>query len=443
MTELNTNALGDFAQALGSELSQTDTTIFNNRFGAVTLNRSLLSTLYLEHGIIQVLIDQPVDDAFRGGVTVRSDELSSEDLKQLHHKMDMMDILSIYAQALKWTRLFGGAGVIVNAGQDMTKELNINSIGPDTPLEFYAADRWELSYTPAGMSNLDQFQTEKLTTPYNYYGHVLHKTNVIKLMGKLAPSLIRGQFGGWGVSEIEKILRSWNQYVKHQTVSFELLDEAKVDVFKIQGFNSAIASRNGAQLTAQRVNLAAQIKDYRNALVVDKEDDYEAKQLTFGGLSEILKEIRIGLACDLRMPMTKLFGLSASGFNSGEDDIENYNCMIESEIRTKCKQGLLLMIKILCQKEFGYVPESLDFDFKPLREVSSQEESILKTDALNRILTGFQNGIIPSEKVVEMINASEIYPVEVKEAEAMTLEEISDMDVPAETADTATRRGRI
>lgn len=443
MSEVNANSLGDFAQALGSELSQTDTTIFNNRFGAVTLNRSLLSTLYLEHGIIQVLIDQPVDDAFRGGVTIRSDELSADDLKQLHHEVDMMDILGTYCQALKWTRLFGGAGIIINAGQDMTKEFNINSIKEDTPLEFYAADRWELSYTPGGMSNLDQFTTDKLATPYNYYGHVLHKSNLIKLMGKIAPSLIRGQFGGWGVSEIEKILRSWNQYVKHQTVSFELLDEAKVDVFKIQGFNSAIASRNGAQLTAQRVNLAAQIKDYRNALVVDKEDDYEAKQLSFSGLSEILKEIRIGLACDLRMPMTKLFGLSAAGFNSGEDDIENYNCMIESEIRSKCKQGLLLMLKILCQKEFGYVPETLDFDFKPLREMSSAEESVLKTDALNRIMTGFQNGIIPSEKVVDMINSAEIYPIQLKPEESMDLEEVSEIDAPTEMATLGKEHKRV
>jgi phage-related protein (TIGR01555 family) len=429
MTEINANSLGEFAQALGSELSQTDTTIFNNRFGAVTLNRSLLSTLYLEHGIIQVLIDQPVDDAFRGGITIRSEELSADDLKQLHHKIDMMDLIQTYGQALKWTRLFGGAGIIINAGQDMTKEFNINGIGPDTPLEFYAADRWEMSYTPAGMSNLDQFSQEKLTTPYNYYGHVLHKTNVIKLMGKIAPSLIRGQFGGWGVSEIEKILRSWNQYVKHQSVSFELLDEAKVDVFKIQGFNSAIASRNGAQLTAQRVNLAAQIKDYRNALVVDKEDDYEAKQLSFSGLSEILKEIRIGLACDLRMPMTKLFGLSASGFNSGEDDIENYNCMIESEVRSKAKQGLLLMLKILCQKEFGYVPETIDFDFKPLREMSSQEESALKNDRLNRVMTAFERGLMSAEVAVSQLNSEEVFPVELKADDV----DIADMDVPRGT----------
>lgn len=424
MDNAHVNSVQDFANALGSELSSTDTAIWNNRFSAVTLNRSLISQLYLEHGIIQVLIDQPVDDAFRGGVKVRCDELSADDLKLLHHTIDTIDIINIYSLALKWMRLYGGSGIIINAGQDASKPFNINSVGEDTPLEFYAADRWELSYMPGKNSVLDQFETDTRECPYNYYGHSLHKTNLIKLNGKIAPSLIRGQFGGWGVSEIEKIIRSWNQYVKHQDVTFEILDEAKLDIFQIQGFNSAVATKNGAALTAQRVNIAANIKNYQNALVIDKEDGYEQKTLSFGGLSEILKEIRIGLACDLRMPMTKLFGISAAGFNSGEDDIENYNSMIESEIRTKCRQGFILILKILCQKTFGYVPETIDFDFMPLRELSSTEQSQIKDGDLQRVITAFERGLMSGESAIEQLNSSEVFPIQ------LTPDEIDEKEIP-------------
>lgn len=416
--ELKTNSMMDFALACGSELSKTDTTMWNNRFSSVTLNRSLISQLYLEHGVIQVLIDQPVDDAFRGGIVIECPELSADDLKLLHMELTKLDILQTYAQALKWMRLYGGAGVIINAGQDTSMPLDLEAIKDNTPLEFYAADRWELSYTPEGSSALDQFKTDKAQRPFNYYGHILHKSNVIKVNGKIAPSLIRGQFGGWGVSEIERILRSWNQYVKHQDVSFELLDEAKVDVFKIQGFNSAVASKNGAELTARRVSIAAQIKNYQNALVVDKEDEYEQKQIQYGGLADILKEIRIQLACDVRMPMTKLFGISAAGFNSGEDDIENYNAMIESEIRTKCKPGLILMLKILCHKLFQHVPESLDFKFHPLRMMSSQEESTIKDATLNRTIQAQQAGFMTVEAAIAQLNAAQVFPVELSEDEA-------------------------
>jgi len=435
------NSLQDFTTALGAEVSNSATMAFNKRYAAITLNRSLLSSTYMEEGIIQVLIDQPVDDAFRHGIVVKCDELDAEDLKTLQEAMLDLDILRTYATALKWMRLFGGAGVLINAGQDTTKPFRIEAIRENTPLAFYAADRWELSYAPAGMGAIDQFYQSATDHPYNYYGHPLHQSNVIKLMGKEPPSLLRGQFGGWGMSELEKIVRSFNQYLKHQSVTFELLDEAKVDVFGIQNFNSQISTKNGAQLTAARIQMAAQIKNYQNALVIDKEDTYEQKQITYSGLAEILTQIRIGLACDLRMPMTKLFGISAAGFNSGEDDIENYDSMVETEIRSKVRPGLLVMLNILCQKVFGYVPEKLTFDWHPLREMSSQEQSVIKTEQLNRATSAFTNGLITSEKAIEIINHDAIFGVELKAEEAMSLEDVTNM-LGTDLADEAGKVGR-
>lgn len=437
--ELKSNALSDFVGGVlgagfapginnwyGAELSKANTLAWNNRYSAITMNRSLITELYQEHGIVQVLVDQPVDDAFRGGIDIIVEEFGPDDIKKLNTYIEQNNILLTYAQGLKWARLFGGAGVIINSGQDTQDDFDIEKVGPQTQLEFYAADRWELNYSPSGLT-LDQFNVDKNETPYNYYGHRLNKTHVIKLMGKIAPSLIRGQFGGWGVSELERLVRPYNMFLKHQDVVFELLDESKVDVFKIQGFNSSIASRDGAALTAKRISVASKIKNYQNALVVDKEDDYEQKQLSFGGLSEILKEIRIDLASECRMPMTKLFGISAAGFNAGEDDIENYNAMIETEIRSKVKAGLLLMIKICCKHLFDYVPENIEFEWKPLRIMSEKDESAIKNEQLNRIMQAYSQGLMPTEVAVDQVNAAKIFPIGLSSSEAMTLEEMAEL----------------
>lgn len=426
--ERHNNSLLDFSTALmGSESSSSNPMAWNKRYSAITLNRSLISSSYMEEGIIQVMIDQPVDDAFRGGITIKCDELDSDDLKKLYSEMENMELLNTYAKALKWMRLYGGAGIIVNVGQDLAKPLDIKRIKETTPLNFIAADRWELSFAPSGMGALDQLYLPLTEHPYNYYGHSLHQSNVLKLMGKDAPSMLRGQFGGWGMSELEKIVRSFNQFLKHQNVTYELLDEAKVDIFSIEGFNSAISTRNGAAKTAERIGLAAQIKNFQNALVIDKNDSYETKQITFSGLAEILTQIRIGLACDLRMPMTKLYGISAAGFNSGEDDIENYNCMVETEIRSKVRGPLIVMLNILCQKIFDYIPETLSFDWHPLREMSSQEQSVIKTEELNRTVSAFTNGLITSDKAIEILNHGEIFGVDLPADEAMSLEDVTNM----------------
>lgn len=431
------NSLYDFVSGvasggLGANISQTDALSFNNRFHAITLNRALLSQTYLEHGIVQVLIDQPIDDALRGGIVIKCPELSPDDIKDMEAYLNREQILNTYAQALKWSRLYGGAGIIINAGQDMSKPLKIASITEKTPLEFYAADRWELSYTPQGMSSLDQIaqmQSESVDCSYNYYGHKLHTENVIKLKNKEAPSLIRGQFGGWGVSELEKIIRSYNQYLKHQNVIYEVMDEAKIDVYKIAGFNSSIATKDGATKTASRITAASQIKNYQNALVLDIDDEYEQKTLGFAGLSEILTQIRIGLACDLRMPMTKLFGISSAGFNSGEDDIENYNAMIESDIRSKVKTGMITILKIASQKVLGYIPDNIDFEFKPLRVMTNKEESMMKNESLSRIVTATNGGLCTTELAVELINNEKIFSFDLNPKETYSIEELKEMGV--------------
>ena len=426
--ERHDNSILDLVTQIGRDVSQTTQAMAALRYSAATLNRSLLSELYIEHGIIQVLIDQPVDDGFRGGIEIKCPEMTADDIAEIDYYLENEGILEIYKTALKWNRLYGGAGLIINAGQTMDQPFNLDMIKPNRSLEFYAADRWELAYTPTGNSILDQFKQDTTEVPFNYYGHRLHKDSVIKLINKQPPSLLKGQYGGWGMSEIEKIFSSWNQYLKHQSVTYEVLDESKIDVFKINGFNAQMATKNGVSQTASRIQAASMIKNFQNALVVDANDDYEQKTLAFAGLAEILTQIRIGLACDLRMPMTKLFGMSASGFNSGEDDIENYNAMIESEIRSKTKTGLVKILKIICKKIFDDVPEKISFEFKPLRIMSHKEQSALKTEAINRVSTVLNSGLCTSEKAVEIINSEKIFPIDLEPDEAVSQDEMNNLN---------------
>ena len=281
----------------------------DNQYNPLTLNRILLSYAYMTHGVLQTAIDQPVEDAFRGGIVVQSDELDPEDIQMLQDYMEECKVIKEIKDVMKWAKLFGGAGLIINSDQDPKEELDMDAITDKSPLSFIAADRWELT--------LNFIQEDEVPCPFNYYGQPIHKSRVIKVMGKEAPSFIRKRLQGWGMSEVERMIRDVNQYVKNQDVIYELLDEAKIDVWHIEGFNSKFLSTAAQSSMNQRLNLATLLKNYHRAIVMDKEDDYEQKQIAFSGLAEMLNQIRIGMAAAVRMPMTKLFGLSASGFNSG------------------------------------------------------------------------------------------------------------------------------
>jgi len=109
----------------------------------------------------------------------------------------------------------------------------------------------------------------------------------------------------------------------------------------------------GTNNITKQVQLVNQLKSYLNAFVMDKEDEFDQKTMTFAGLSDMHEQNRMAIAADLKMPITKLWGVSAAGFNSGEDDIENYNSMLESEIRVKSRQNLI-MLAVVYRVIYGY-----------------------------------------------------------------------------------------
>ena len=168
----------------------------------------------------------------------------------------------------------------------------------------------------------------------------------------------------------------------------------------------------GSRGAEERVRISNTLKSYLNALVLDVTDKYEQKQLSFNGLSDILNQIRQGVAADLKMPMTKLFGVSAAGFNSGEDDIENYNAMIESEIRSKVKYIVVQVLEICCQKLFGFVPKNMNITFKSLRILSAEQEENMKNSQFNRLIQAYANGILSAGDFMVGSNSANLLPVQ-------------------------------
>lgn len=422
------NGFGDFASNLyggagvfpmagmGTQLSQADSMWMNNRWYLISNFRQLISELYAEHGIVQTAIDQPVDDAFSQGFEIKSAQLSGDDVELIWNYMERHQVVETIKYSCKWARLFGGGGVFVITDQDPAKPLDIKAIKEDSPLEFRDVDMWELYNSQIniegdiGEGNFLEMEGDKW---YDYYGHRVNSTRVLTVKGKKPTSFIRPRLRGWGMSELEKIVRPFNQFLKNANAVYELVDEVKVDKFGIKGFNTALLNQNGTDVITKRVQLGNMVKNYLNALVMDVDDDWEQKTIPFTGMADVIRENRIDLACALRMPMTKLFGMSASGFNSGEDDIENYNSMIESEVRGKVKFHVIEVVGIVCQKLFGYVPEDLTITFPSLRILNALDEEQVKNHQYNRVMSAYQSGLIQSEEAKEAINKDSLLPIEI------------------------------
>lgn len=397
------------------QISQTNTIFQNMRWYMISNMRQPLSEAYVELGLIQAVVDVPVDDALRGGITIQSKQLDETQIKHVQVYMDQKDDLNKAGQAAKWNRLYGGAGLLILLDdQDPEEPLNVDSITEKSGLEFRAGDMWEFFWDKQNTEGYDPGSQMDDFEYYSYYSEQVHKSRVLKITGIEAPSFVRPRLRGWGFSVVEPLIRSINQYLKATDVAFEVLDEFKVDFYKIKNLVNTLMNPDAASKVANRIRMMNWQKNYQNAVVMDSEDDHDGKQLSFAGLAETMQQIRMQVASDMRMPITKLFGTTAStGLgNTDQNDMENYNSMVESQVRNKLKYHILKMVELRCQELYGFIPDDLEIDFKPLRILTAEQEENVKTQKFNRLLAAKTAGEIDSKDFRDACNKDNLLSIQ-------------------------------
>jgi phage-related protein (TIGR01555 family) len=378
---------------------------YNVTYNLLTMYPWLLSYAYKQYGFLQTAIDQPIEDAFRGGVGLESATLSPDELELLKQTMEDGEDWERIKEAQRWGRLFGGGLLIANTDQKTAKKLNEKKLY-GSRLEFISSDRWESVLTDpdagAMYSNLD------------FHGEIIDRSRVCFAMGKKAPYYVRMRLQGWGLSFFEQTLPPIISYLKAQDVMLELLDESKIDVLRINGLANILMTSGGTEAIKRRVDIAAANKNYKSTLVMDKEDEYDQKQLNVSGMSELSKEIRIMIAACLRQPVSKIWGTGSSGFSSGEDDLENYNCMIESEIRPQTLKMIKWVVDLRCMQLFGRKVPDLTVKWQPLRVLSGLDEQQKINQIFNNVFGMVDRQLMLPSEAMEYLKNQDIITMDTK-----------------------------
>jgi len=392
----------------------------NMRWYLVTNFWQLLSQAYCEIGLIKTITQIPVDDALRGGCEIQTKELDEDDIQLLMNRMEEKQDFVVLKETGYWDRLFGGSFTMpMFDDQDPEEPLDLSKINENSNCEFRAGDLWELFWDYSQTMEYDYGKPfgEWDFEYFSYWGNQVHKSRIWRMTGIKAPSYIRPRLRGWGLSVIEELVREMNRFLKTQDVLFEILDDSKIDVFQFEGLIDSLFTpnaQNNKKNIAARAEAANGRKNYLKTMVLDAKDSFTQRQLSFSGFSDIGAENRIELSCALRIPMTKLWGQSPAGFSDGEGDQENYNGMIESEIRPVLKRNLIWMVKIRCMECFGFIPADLRVNFKSLRVLSSTDEENIKTSKHSRLLSTWQAGGIGRSQFLEACNRDNLFPMKME-----------------------------
>ena len=413
-TQMNTVNNGLESALLGQADINNPAIMYNNASPyLLSLNWIPLCNTYKSNGFVSAVIDMPVDDAFRdGGFDIDSKTLNEDDIEVLK-------------DCIRWGRLYGGGLVMVSCEQDLDTPFNAQTIY-NKDVEFYALDRWQCMANGTSMETAKSFTLQDLAIEEN--SMIVDRSRLFIFTGKTLPYYLKNQLQGWGASVLESVLPQLNQYLKANSVILELLDEAKIDILKIMGMSDSLISPEGEQAIRKRVDIASAEKNYKSMLVMDKEDDYEQKQITFGSIDSILEKIFLLICSCLRIPYSKIFGKGANGLGTGADlDIENYNAMVNAQIRVPAYKILREMVKIRCYQLFGRDVTDLVIKWKPLRVLSDIEEQQVRTNKINSYMQLLQTGVMNKKQVAEQLNKDEIVLFSEEELDELDNDNFEDL----------------
>lgn len=416
------NGLGNVVQTYNSNLIVNYGEIFSEAdYTLLSTKPNILANTYKHNSFAQLAVDLPVDDAFRdGGFDIDSQTLSADELLELKDYMDDKGDKITLKDCARWGRLFGGGALIVDEGvKNNEKELNIESL-KGREVDFIATDRWQCCPMGDSIYTADKFLLQNYVNNTKY--GIVDKSRMRLFIGKTEPYYIRTQLQGWGASIFEAIIPALSQYIKANNVILELLDEAKIDILKIFGLSDILMSADGEASVKRRLKIFSEQKNFESVGAMDAKDDYIQKQLSFGSLDQMIEKIMLLICSALRIPYSKVFGKGASGFSSGEDDLENYNGMVMSSVREPLTPIIKWMLDIRCMQLFGRKIDDLVINWKPLRVLNEVDEQNVKTQKINSYIQLAQIGVLTKKQVAEQLTNDKIILFKPEEIEQISEE---------------------
>lgn len=394
------DGLTSFATNLGKRQASTHYETQN----FLTDDISQLEALWKESWVAQKICRKKAQDMTRKWREITSNDLDGAQLEQIDRLERKLKLKETLEQALIWASLYGGVGILV-----LTEKSTITPLTADQTIDRLVLLRKDMVVGFGSLNNNIFDDNYGKFDQYKINGSLdVHHSRLIIINGTPRPPKRFADSEIWGLSDLEAVYSVLKRFDLISTNTGDLVNESKVDVLKMEGLTDRIAAGMEEQV-AKTVQMVQLIKSSTNTLLLDKENEYEQKELSFSGLRDLLVEFRNAVAGAADMPVTILFGQSAAGFASGVEDIQNYHESIHALQESRLRPVFDRLDPILCQMALGFEPADFWFEFNSLQEMSIEQ----KITSLNSFATAtnvlIERGVLTEQQVANELKENGLF----------------------------------
>lgn len=380
-------------------------------------NYNLFTSLYRSSWIVRKIVDVFPSDMVKNWIKFNS-SLDPEKISKINSVIRKTKTKEKIKEGLRWARLYGGAAglILIDGDEDLSEPLDYDTIMLDDYKGLLIFDRWNGIYPDIELE--DDISDEEYGYP-KYYSISLseansnlmlsynkqdlvkvHHSRIVRFNGRDLPLWERQAEMFWGESEIEIVFEELKKRDNTSANIASLIFLANIRVLKMNDLGQLLgASTQKAQENLYKVLQAQnQLMSNMGIYVMDKDDDFESEQYSFGGLNDIYESFMLDIAGACEMPVTKLFGREPAGFNStGESDLTQYYDTLEEKQETYLQPIIDKLLPIIFMSTLGAIPEDLDWEFNPCMNVNSKDLADLAQSMASPIFEAFNAGLITKE----------------------------------------------
>lgn len=394
-------------------------------------NWANLDAAYQSNWIARQVVDVPARDMTRQWRRIKAanaEEITAEEQR--------LCLPVVVEEALSWSGLYGGAGILMITDQDLSKPLNINAIKKGSLKRLLVFDRFDLT---AQTLNMTDVLADNYLQP-NFYTitggqQTIHWTHVARFNGERIPRRQMIQTQGWGDSVLRKCLADISDMVASKDGIAELMQEANIDVITREGLNDELASDQDEAIM-ERYELFSQMKSVINMALLDGDETLTRETLNLSGVAPIIEQFMTWISGAARIPVTKLFGTSAKGLNAtGDGDMKNYYDDIRAFQVSRVGIPLRVLDEVMVRSATGSFPTDFDYVWNPLEQPNEVEQSQAELLQAQKNVLYLAEGIIQKSQIMRELQTNEEYQFdddEINELEEMEegnlFEELPDID---------------
>lgn len=364
------------------------------QYGLTILTVDQLVTAYRSNWLARRIVDCFAEDATREW---RSWQAADNQIQKIEDEERKHNLQRKVRQAIVRARLFGGSALVmgIDGTGNVNEPLDLDRVGEGS-LKFVVVLS---SYEITAAARIKDVTSEWYGRPEYYTINTgnatlgdasqqihdqIHPSRVIEFTGNELPDWnLTNATNTWGDSVLQVVDDVLKDYGSSIASIASLINDCKVDVFKIPGLTKNIANPDYESRLKTRLTTSNVMKSSINAMIMDEAETWERIQTQFAGLPAVMQELLKVCAGAAGIPMTRLVGHGSgsgkstlgNGTSGGESDLRNYYDECTSKQKNEYGPLLAPLDEVLERSALGTYDEQIYYEWTPLYTPDPMEEA--------------------------------------------------------------------